>query len=108
MYPVTLWLMLVIKMELDCNSAFSLFLILISAHIIADFLLQTTNDVRNKHRIPFLLKHMVTVGLMTWILSGVWESWLLPLITAVSHAVVDGIKVIAIRKGVATPLVTSK
>ncbi len=62
---------------------------LLSAHIIGDFLLQTSRDVKNKHRLPVLLKHGFTIGALTWLLCGIWHEWLLPFMVFLTHFLVD-------------------
>jgi hypothetical protein len=70
----------------------SLFLPLFTAHILADFLLQTDLDVRWKTRPRVLLKHALIVGGLSFLLLGVLRAWPLILVLALSHAIFDFIK----------------
>lgn len=69
-----------------------LFLPLFTAHILADFLLQTDLDVRWKTRPLVLLKHTLIVTILSYLLLGVLQAWPLILVLAVSHALFDFIK----------------
>ncbi|MDF1501163.1 MAG: DUF3307 domain-containing protein [Anaerolineales bacterium] len=69
-----------------------LFLPLFTAHILADFLLQTDLDVRWKTRPRVLLKHVLIVGVLSYLLLGVPRAWPLILVLALSHAIFDFIK----------------
>jgi hypothetical protein len=69
-----------------------LFLPLFTAHILADFLLQTDLDVRWKTRPLVLLKHTLIVTILSYLLLGVLQAWPFILVLAVSHALFDFIK----------------
>lgn len=69
-----------------------LFLPLFTAHILADFLLQTDLDVRWKTRPRVLFKHVLIVAVLSYLLLGVLRAWPLILVLALSHALFDFIK----------------
>lgn len=69
-----------------------LFLPLFTAHIIADFLLQTDQDVKWKTRPRVLFKHALIVTVLSYLLLGVLRAWPLILVLGLSHALFDFIK----------------
>ncbi len=69
-----------------------LFLVLLTAHLAADFLVQTDRDVLRKSRPGVFLKHVGVVTVLTYVLLGVWSLWLIPVLVAGSHAVIDLLK----------------
>lgn len=70
----------------------SLFLALLTAHVVGDFVLQTAGDANRKHRIPVLVRHAAIVAALSYLLAGNWRMWEIPLLVLVSHAVIDRIK----------------
>ncbi|WP_298862664.1 DUF3307 domain-containing protein [uncultured Sulfitobacter sp.] len=68
-----------------------LLIALVTAHLLADFVFQTTYMVLNKHRPLILLMHGVHVFALTALLSG--GAMLLALGIALSHVLIDAIKV---------------
>ena len=68
-----------------------LLIALVTAHLLADFVFQTTHMVLNKERPPILLMHGVHVSALTALLSG--GAMMLALGIALSHVVIDAIKV---------------
>ncbi len=75
-----------------------IFISLLAAHVAGDFLFQTRKDVLNKDRIPVLVKHAATVSAISYVLCGFWKNWQLPVLIFVSHALIDGIKVLWTRR----------
>ena len=65
---------------------------LVTAHVLGDFLLQTSRDVGAKRQWTTLLKHTVIHAGLAYLLAGLWMNWLLPLAVLISHAVIDAIK----------------
>ncbi|MGD2162910.1 MAG: DUF3307 domain-containing protein [Anaerolineales bacterium] len=74
------------------NQFLYFFLPLFTAHILADFLLQTDLDVRWKTRPRVLLKHTLIVAVLSYLLLGILRAWPLILVLALSHALFDFIK----------------
>ncbi len=65
------------------------FLLLLAAHCIADFLLQTTWMVREKNRFAVLALHAGIHALVTYLCLQQWNSLLLPTMVFVVHASID-------------------
>jgi hypothetical protein len=66
-----------------------IFLIILAAHCIADFLLQTTWMVREKNRFAVLALHAGIHSIVTYLCLQQWDSWLLPVMVFVVHASID-------------------
>ncbi len=75
------------------NPYIELFICLLFAHIVGDFLLQTSDDVKNKYRPSVLSKHSAITGAMSYIFCGIWKMWPLALAVFVSHFFIDYMKV---------------
>jgi hypothetical protein len=69
-----------------------LLLCLFAAHVLADFLLQTAEDVATKRRWQVLLNHVLVVTAISYCFAGYWTSWRLVLAVGGSHAVIDALK----------------
>jgi hypothetical protein len=65
---------------------------LISAHFLADFVLQGRKTAENKSNILVLLKHALFISAASYVLSGIWAFWILPLAIFFGHAILDFIK----------------
>ncbi|AWH17791.1 hypothetical protein C1922_11010 [Stenotrophomonas sp. ZAC14D2_NAIMI4_7] len=74
-------------------------LVLLTAHLIADFVLQTTKMIERKQELQGLLVHVAVVLLVTAALTGTTNPWVYLLI-GVSHAVMDWVKVHWLKNGV--------
>ena len=81
-----------------------LFICLFSAHIIGDFLLQTSKDVKNKRRLRILVKHGATIGALTYVLCGIWNEWGLPFMVFITHCLIDFTKISLAPRFERTPL----
>ncbi|UWR20974.1 DUF3307 domain-containing protein [Sulfitobacter sp. S190] len=68
-----------------------LLIALVTAHLLADFVFQTTHMVLNKQRPLILLMHGLHVFALTALLSG--GAMLLALGVALSHVIIDAVKV---------------
>lgn len=75
------------------NSIFIQSLIpLLTAHFLADFILQTDEDVKKKQS-PFVFgKHIVLVTLLSFLLVGDWNNYLIPLVILITHSIIDMLK----------------
>ncbi len=66
---------------------------LLAAHFFTDFLLQPRRWVKHKERYkersPYLYIHSLVAGILAWSLLGAWDWWLVLVITAVSHGMID-------------------
>lgn len=69
-----------------------LLITLVTAHIVGDFLFQTSKDVRNKSNYWVFIKHIFIVTILSYIFVGIWSNWIIPLIIAVSHTIIDQLK----------------
>lgn len=70
-----------------------LFMSLLTAHLIGDFVLQTRYDVLYKKQLPVLLKHAFTVAVLSWVFTGSLELWIILPWIGLTHAVTDYAKV---------------
>ena len=65
---------------------------LIAAHLLADFVFQTSKIVKGKRKgltSRHFILHIVIVGLLTYILLADWTNWWAPLVMMVVHAFID-------------------
>lgn len=69
-----------------------LLITLVTAHIAGDFLFQTSKDVKNKSRNWVFAKHIFIVTILSYLFVGIWSNWLIPLIIAVTHTIIDKLK----------------
>lgn len=73
-----------------------LFIKLLLAHLLGDFLLQPTSWVAHKearkHRSSYLYLHSALHGILAWILVGEIEFGFCALVLAISHGVIDYLK----------------
>jgi len=77
----------------------TLFLGLLVAHLLADFAMQSNEDIARKAEAAFFVKHIGTVTVLSWLLVGEWANWVIPLVIAVTHALLDSGKLLAQRHG---------
>ncbi len=70
----------------------SVFIILLCAHCLGDFLLQTDWIARNKRRLWVLALHASMHGALAYVLLQKWEIWKLPLLLGALHFAVDFLK----------------
>jgi len=68
------------------------FVVLLCAHVLADFLLQPDCLVKNKHRFPVLGFHAVIQAFLVWLFAGQWALWKLPALVLLSHLLIDFLK----------------
>jgi len=69
-----------------------LFVVLVCAHILGDFLFQTKKMAQNKNRLSVLFLHSAIHGILVYFLVGQLQLWPLALLVFVVHAVVDFVK----------------
>jgi len=81
--------------------------ILIAAHAIADFSLQTDGLVQNKNRLRFLMLHAAIHAALTYIVLQVWICWQAPLFILLVHAAIDFIKQRS-KRGTATAFIVDQ
>jgi hypothetical protein len=63
--------------------------VLIAAHIIADFGLQTDSLIKRKQKIGFLLIHAAIHAALTYVLLQAWTGWQAPLLVFIMHNLID-------------------
>lgn len=76
-----------------------LLLALVLAHLLADFVFQSDNDVANKKRIGVHLKHVAIVSGLSYLLAGDWRAWTMPALIGLTHYGSDLLKVKSNRNG---------
>ncbi len=76
-----------------------LFLCLLAAHLVADFLLQSDQDIEGKRRPLRFAKHIAVVTGTAFLFVGNWTEWRIPLIIAGTHAAIDLLKLRAESQG---------
>lgn len=71
---------------------YELLLPLITAHLLADFPLQSDREVERKHDLEVLARHLFVVAAVSWLLVGDWRLWTVPLMVLVAHGIIDVVK----------------
>lgn len=66
--------------------------LLIAAHAIADFSLQTEKIVLRKNRVGYLLLHAGIHAVLTYIILQKWQCWQAPVFVLVVHGFIDFVK----------------
>lgn len=66
--------------------------VLISAHLIADFLLQPKGLVQKKDRLEYLAIHALIHAAVAYILLQQWSLWIAPLAVFLFHGLIDALK----------------
>jgi hypothetical protein len=83
-------------MQLFTYSEGSILLRLLLSHVITDFFLQPNRWVQDKRergwKSPYLLVHALLAGALAWVFLWDVNAWPWALIIAVTHYVIDGIK----------------
>lgn len=73
--------------------ALNLLLRLVVAHLLTDFVLQPTAWVnqkkQKKYRSAKLYLHVLVAGITSYLFSGLWDNWWLPLVIMVTHFFID-------------------
>jgi len=76
---------------------------LLVAHIIGDFFLQTDTICKGKsstggRRLIYLTIHSGINAALAYLLVGMWECWLIPVVVFITHYIIDYVKSCANRK----------
>jgi len=66
--------------------------VLIAAHAIADFSLQTDKLAHRKNKLGFLLLHAGIHAALTYIILQEWQCWQAPFFVLVAHSLIDFVK----------------
>src|SRR5574340_1297617 len=65
------------------------FMILLLAHLLGDFVLQFRWIRLQKKRWPVRLLHSAILAALSYVLIGAWNLWLVAVITGVTHFLID-------------------
>lgn len=72
---------------------------LFSAHIIVDFILHTDDVVERKVHFLILLKHVLLIGILSYIFVGNIRGWQMVLAMMAFHAIIDYLKIRSHQQG---------
>jgi hypothetical protein len=75
-----------------------LLICLMASHFVGDFIFQSDKDASNKLMPLILLRHSFTVTILSYVLCGVWNQWLIPLVIFCTHSVIDWTKEKAVKR----------
>ncbi|MBN2412412.1 DUF3307 domain-containing protein [candidate division KSB1 bacterium] len=75
---------------------------LFAAHLLGDFVMQTTKDVENKHKMWVLVRHTGLVAAASWALCGLWSIWFIPAAVFIAHLIIDFVKSRLVKDGLYT------
>ncbi len=67
-------------------------IVLVSAHLLGDFVFQTDNDVKRKSSWIVFLKHIFFITSLTYLILGIFHIYVIVLNVVVSHIIIDLIK----------------
>ena len=65
---------------------------LLAAHMAGDFILQSNNDVKNKKKYKVFFKHIALLTILSYVLTGLWSDYIIPVTILVSHTIIDLVK----------------
>ncbi len=63
--------------------------VLVAAHLVADFMLQTDTMVRQKERPAFLMLHSGIHGVLSYAALQAWTCWQAPVFVFAAHSLID-------------------
>ncbi len=66
---------------------------LVAAHFLGDFVFQTNENASTKKKAPILLKHAFIVAGFSYLLCGIWDLWIIPVIIFLTHITIDYVKI---------------
>lgn len=69
-----------------------LFVVLVCAHVLGDFLFQSDWLARNKNRVGVLLLHVAIHGILAYLLLAQWTLWTVPVLIVLAHGLLDFLK----------------
>jgi len=70
-----------------------LFICLIAAHVLGDFVFQSDRDAQDKWQASILTKHSLIHAALAYVVCGVWLGWQIPLLIFFFHFIIDGTRV---------------
>ena len=65
---------------------------LVGAHVLGDFIFQSSRVAREKRRMSVLVQHALLHSLLAYLLCGAWSTWQIPVAVLLAHAVIDAVK----------------
>lgn len=65
---------------------------LLAAHFLVDFVLQTDKDVKQKSRFLIFAKHIILLGILSYLFLGVFDNLTIVLSILITHTVIDLVK----------------
>ncbi|MFN3871940.1 MAG: DUF3307 domain-containing protein [Ignavibacterium sp.] len=65
---------------------------LIAAHFLGDFILQTDQDVKEKNKTLTFVKHLFIITILSYLLLGLFDNYLIAVFILVTHTIIDIIK----------------
>lgn len=74
------------------NMIIQILLPLLAAHFLGDFIFQTDKDVKNKGNYLVFGKHIIIITILSYLLVGAWNCFVIPITILVSHLIIDSIK----------------
>src|SRR5690625_2610551 len=83
------------------SSPVDLFILLLAAHVLGDFVLQTNEDVARKREPLVLARHSLIHAGLVYAMSGLWHVIWLPAAIGLTHGVIDWVKSRFGREGIA-------
>jgi hypothetical protein len=69
-----------------------IFIPILFAHLLTDFVFQTDASVRAKHKLPGLIGHSLIAGALSYLFLGIIPGWEIPLGVALTHGLLDAWK----------------
>jgi hypothetical protein len=75
------------------QTGIAIFISLFTAHLIGDFVFQTNKDVKSKSNPLVFLKHIVIITALSYLFSGIWKEWMIPIVIFITHGLLDWVKV---------------
>lgn len=78
---------------MNFNQLIPIFIPLLAAHFVADFLIQSDQSVQKKNRLWNLIQHGLMVGLVSYIFLGLLTAWEIILGIVLSHTLLDAWKI---------------
>jgi len=82
---------------MNLDKLLPIFIPLLAAHFVADFLIQSDESVQKKNKIWNLIKHGLIVGLVSYIFLGILTAWEIILGIVISHVLLDAWKIKATK-----------
>jgi hypothetical protein len=86
---------------MDKTLFLQLFIVLLLAHLLGDFVCQSDSFIKNKDKWFWRILHSIIHALLVYLLLGKWTLWLIPVVIGVTHYLIDWGKNLFKHKGIA-------